>query len=91
MYLLDPVNQLSMRSEFAEGILGVAELCNWTDEDLDDFQTYLLEELAYIDNLMYDVYEETRNRRMAVSVWDEAMENLRQWLSLIFGVRIRYV
>lgn len=91
MYILNPVKQLQQRADFLEGILEVAKLCNWSDKEMEDLQDQLLEELAYIDNLMYDVYEETENRHLAMAVWEASMENLRRWLSLILGVKIKYV
>lgn len=91
MFILNPVQQLGMRVEFLQGILDVAQLCNWTDKELEDLQELLLQELIAIDNLMYDVYEETRDRDLASAVWDSALENLRRWLSLILGIRIKYI
>ncbi len=90
-HLLPPVHQLQMRLEFMQGILEVGLLCNFTKEQLEEIQDILLEELAYIDNLMYEVYEQTGERAIAFSVWDACMENLRRWLTLITGVKIKYI
>lgn len=91
MELLDPVNQLEMRAEFITGIVEVAQLCNWTQSQVEDLRRHLLEELAYIDNLMYDTYDRTSNREVAYVTWEAHMEDLRRWLSLIFGIKIKYV
>ena len=80
-----------MRAEFVEGIIEIANLCNWPKKKIDDLQILLLEELAYIDNLMYDVYETTENQKTALLVWEGHMEDLRRWLSLILGVKIKFV
>lgn len=90
-HLLPPVHQLQMRLEFMQGILEVGLLCNFTKEKLEEIQDILLEELAYIDNLMYEVYEQTSDRTMAFAVWDASMERLRRWLSLITGIKIKYI
>lgn len=90
-HLLPPVHQLQMRLEFMQGILEVGLLCNFTKEQLEEIQGILLEELAYIDNLMYEVYEQTNERAMAFAVWDASMERLRRWLSLITGIKIKYI
>lgn len=91
MYTLNPVSQLLSRAEFMEGIMQVAELCNWPEEQSEDLQSLLLEELTYIDNLMYDVYEATDDPRAAFLVWEAHMEDLRRWLSLILGIKIKFV
>ena len=90
-HLLPPVHQLQMRLEFMQGILEVALLCNFTKEQLEEIQSILLEELAYIDNLMYEVYEQTGERGVAAAVWEASMEQLRRWLSLITGIKIKYI
>lgn len=80
-----------MRLEFMQGILEVGLLCNFTKEKLEELQSILLEELAYIDNLMYEVYEQTGDRAVATAVWEASMENLRRWMSLITGIKIKYI
>lgn len=91
MYTLNPVSQLESRAEFVEGIMQVAELCNWPEEQAEDLRGLLLEELTYIDNLMYDVYEATEDQRTAFLVWEAHMEDLRRWLSLILGIKLKFV
>lgn len=90
-HLLPPVHQLQMRLEFMQGILEVGLLCNFTKEKLEELQSILLEELAYIDNLMYEVYEKTGDRAVAAAVWEASMERLRRWMSLITGIKIKYI
>lgn len=91
MPFLDPVNQLEMRAEFIQGVMSVAHLCNWSEEQAEELRFLLLEELASIDNFMYEVYENTEQRDVAFTVWEAQMENLRRWLSLILGIKIKYV
>jgi hypothetical protein len=80
-----------MRLEFLQGILEIGLLCNFTKEKLEEIQDLLLEELARIDNLMLDIYEKTEDRTLAFAVWTSCMERLRWWLSLITGIKIKYV
>ncbi len=91
MSILSPVQQLAMRAEFISGIMEIAQLCNWPKRQSEELQDLLLEELAYIDNLMYEVYETTEKQAVAFAVWEAHMEDLRRWLSLILGIKIRYV
>ncbi len=90
-HLLDPVHQLEMRLGFMQGILEVGLLCNLNKKQLEEIQEMLLGELAYIDNIMYEIYEETGERDVAFAVWESSMEGLRRWLSLIMGIKIKYV
>ena len=90
-HLLPPVDQLRMRLEFMQGVLEIALVCNYSKSKLEGLQRILLEELSYVDNLMYDVYERTGDKALATSVWNASMENLRRWLSLAIGIKIRYV
>jgi hypothetical protein len=80
-----------MRLEFIQGVLEIGALCNFTQEQLDEIQGLLLEELAHIDNLMYDVYLQTGQRDVAFAVSEACMEKLRRWLSLITGIKVKYV
>lgn len=91
VHILPPVHQLLMRLEFMQSVLEVGLLCNFTKEQLENIQDILLEELSYIDNLMYDVYEQTEDREVAFTVWNASMERLRRWLCLITGVKIKYI
>ena len=80
-----------MRLEFMQGILEIGWLCNFPKEKLEEIQGILWEELTYIDNLMYDVYEQTENVDIAFVVWNAYMETLRRWLTLMTGVKIKYI
>ncbi len=88
---LTAVSILQQRVEFLEGIADVAKDCNWTDEETQELLDHLIEELVDIDNLLYDVYEQTLNKEVAFLVWENRMEDLRHWLSLILGIKIKYV
>ncbi|MBD3260335.1 MAG: hypothetical protein GF334_01435 [Candidatus Altiarchaeales archaeon] len=80
-----------MRAEFIQGIMEVARLCNWPEKQAEELRSLLLEELASIDNFMYEVYESTEQRDVAFAVYEAQMENLRRWLSLMLGIKIKYV
>ncbi len=88
---LTAVSILQQRVDFLEGIAEVARDCNWPDEEIQRLLEYLTGELIDIDNLLYDVYEQTFNKEVAFLVWESRMENLRHWLSLILGIKIKYV
>lgn len=89
--VLSPVSQLEMRAEFVSGIMEVSQLCNWPEHQVEELRILLLEELTYIDNLMYDVFEQTERYDLAYAVWEAHMEDLRRWLSLILGIKIKFV
>lgn len=88
---LSAVSILEQRVDFLEGIGTVAKDCNWSDTQIQGLLDYLVEELITIDNLLYDVYEQTDDQYVAFIVWENRMEDLRHWLSLILGIKIKYV
>ena len=88
---LSAVSILEQRVDFLEGMAGIAKECNWPDGQVQGLMEYLHDELIDIDNLLYDVYEETGDHRVAFLVWENQMEDLRRWLGLILGIRIRYI
>lgn len=91
MVNLDPVSVLEQRLEFLQGLVEIATLCNWTEKEILDLTDYIHNELIRIDNLTFDVYEQSEDEDEAYSVWDSEMEDLRHWLSLVLGIKIRYV
>ena len=88
---LTAVSILQQRVDFLEGIADVAKDCNWTDAENQELLENLTEELVDIDNLLYDLYEKTFHKEVAFLVWESRMEDLRHWLSLILGIKIKYV
>ena len=91
MVIMDPVFILEQRVEFLAGVVATARLCNWTEKELENLHAYLLAEIIRIDNAMFDVYEETQDRDEAAMTWEIQMEDLRHWLSLSLGVKIKFV
>lgn len=91
MLNLDVVSVLEQRLEFLEGIAETAALCNWTPERIQELHDYLLDEVIKIDNLLFDTYEETDDPKLAYLVWEAHMEDLRHWLGLILGIKIKFV
>ena len=63
MINLDPVSVLEQRLEFLESITEVATNCNWAPEKVQELHDYLLEEVIKIDNLMFDTYEDTEEKK----------------------------
>lgn len=88
---LDTVSVLERRLEFLTGVAEVAAMCNWDPGRISELYSHLLDEVIKIDNLMFDVFEETQNPQLAYLVWEGHMEDLRHWLGLILGVRIRFI
>lgn len=91
MFYLDTVSLLEQRIEFLEGIKDTASLCNWPDEQIEEFSIWVLKEVIRIDNLLFDTYEATENRELSAILWNDNMEDLRHWLTLIFGVKIKFI
>lgn len=89
--LLDPVEVLLQRGEFLEGIKEIALLCNWSIEDTEALCELVWDELVAIDNLMYAIYESSQDRTQALYTWERKTEELRRWLSLMLGVKLRYL
>lgn len=91
MIHLDVVSILQQRTDFLEGVANVAKDCNWPDDKIQDLLDYLTKQLVDIDNLLYDTYEETRDKEVAFVLWESQMEGLRYWLSMILGIKIKYI
>jgi len=91
MVNLDTVAVLEQRLEFLESVADVATSCNWPAEKIRELHDYLLDEVIKIDNLMFDTYEETNDPKLAYLVWEGHMEDLRHWLSLVLGIRIKFI
>lgn len=91
MVNLDTVSVLEQRLEFLESITEVATNCNWPPEKIQELHDYLLDEVIKIDNLMFDTYAETEDPELAYLIWEGHMEDLRRWLGLILGIRIKFV
>ncbi len=91
MVNLDAVFVLEQRLEFLEDIAETAALCNWTPSRIQELHDYLLDEVIKIDNLLFDVYEATEDPELACLVWEAHMEDLRYWLGLILGIKIKFV
>lgn len=69
----------------------IVRLCNWPEKDIQDLKDHLWYEVVRIDNILYETYENTQDHRLAYIKWEEQMEDLRRWLSLITGIRIKYI
>jgi len=91
MVNLDTVSVLEQRLEFLDCITEVATNCNWPSEKVQELHDYLLDEVIKIDNLLFDVYEETQDGKLAYLIWEGHMEDLRRWLGLILGIRIKFI
>jgi len=88
---LTAVSILQQRVEFLNGIAEVAKDCNWPDQRVGGLIDYLNEQLIDIDNLLYETMEETENGQLSFMVWESRMEDLRHWLSMVLGIKIKYV
>ncbi len=88
---LTAVTILQQRVEFLDGIAEVAKACNWPDLEVQELLDYLNEQLIDIDNLLYETMEETEDSGFSFMVWESRMEDLRHWLSMVLGIKIKYV
>lgn len=89
--LLSSVAKLHQRKEFIEGVRELARLCNWGEKETQGLVDHVWEELVKADNLSIEVMKKTDNYDLALQVWDENMEVLRYWLTLMLGIKINYV
>ncbi len=93
----DPVAVLEQRIMFLSSIIEVAQLCNWRIKDILTLKNHVHGRLISIDNIRYDLIEfseedgEEHGEERANYVWHALMEQLRKDLSLILGVKIKYV
>ncbi len=88
---LNAVEVLEQRLEFLEGIKDIVIQCNWSSRDVQDLYDCVLEEVIKIDNLMFYVYEETKDPNIACLLWERRVEELRYWLQLIIGVKVKFI
>jgi len=94
----DPVAVLEQRVMFLASIVDVAQLCNWSIKDIQVLKNHVHDYLIDIDNIRYDLIEQGEeaeddvySEEKANYVWHHLMEQLRRDLSLILGVKIKYV
>ena len=87
----DPVTVLEERIAFIEGITNTAAMCNWKEKDIAELSHYINNQLVYIDNILHTTYTETNDYELAEKTWEVHMEDLRHWLSLILGIKIKYI
>jgi hypothetical protein len=88
---VNTISVLERRLEFLEGLMEIATSCNWSSDQISELHDYVLEEIINIDNLMLDTCEATHDPELAQLVWEGHMEDLRHWLSLVLGIRIKFV
>jgi len=93
----NPVAVLEQRITFLASIVEVAQLCNWTSKDIQTLKNHVNDQLIAIDNTRYDLLESSETEddeygeERANFLWHALMEQLRKDLSLILGVKIKYV
>ena len=93
----NPVAVLEQRVTFLASIVEVAQLCNWSSKDIQRLKNHVHEQLVAIDNTRYDLIEageevnDEYNEERANFMWHALMEQLRKDLSLILGVKIKYI
>ena len=94
----NPVAVLEQRVIFLASIVEVAQLCNWSSKDIHMLKNHVHDRLILIDNTRYALIEqgeeeefEGQTEKRANFIWHVLMEQLRKNLSLILGVKIKYV
>lgn len=88
---MGPVQVLKQRKRFLENIINIA-----LDQERDelfvrDFKHRLHKKLIDIDNLVFDIYETTKNKDEALRYWEREIEQLRVWISTELKIDIEYV
>ena len=86
---LNAVEVLEDRLGFLESVQEIAQLCNWSPAQVEELHYYLLDEIIRIDNIMFDIHDETGSIQFAYNVWERHVEELRRWLCLVLGVKLR--
>ncbi len=93
----NPVAVLEQRVTFLASIVEVAQLCNWSLKDIQRLKNHVHDQLIAIDNARYTLIEagededDDYSEERANFMWHALMEQLRKDLSLILGVKIKYV
>ena len=93
----NPVVVLEQRAIFLASIVEVARLCNWSSKDIQRLKNRVHGRLINIDNGRYDLIERAEEEgdeygeEGADALWHAAMEVLRKDLSLVLGVKIKYI
>ncbi len=93
----NPVAVLEQRVLFLASIVEVAQLCNWTENEIQRLKNHVNDQLITIDNTRYDLIEtaddedDEYGEERANYVWHALMEQLRKDLSMILGVKIKYI
>ena len=93
----NPVAVLEQRILFLKSIVEVALLCNWTETEIQRLKNHVNDQLIAIDNTRYDLIDvaedegDENGEERANYVWHALMEQLRKDLSLILGVKIKYI
>ena len=93
----NPVAVLEQRVIFLASIVEVAHLCNWSITDIQRLKNHVHERLIDIDNIRYDLLEQGEDSEDEYSeeranyLWHVLMEQLRKDLSLVLGVKIKYI
>lgn len=86
-----PIYTLQQRHEFLEGVRELTRLCDWTEEEASVLLEQVWQELVGIDNTTFDTLIKTGNQEAAHLVWEKGMEETRYWLSLILGIKIKFI
>ena len=93
----NPVAVLEQRVTFLASIIEVAQLCNWRLKDIQRLKNHVHDQLIAIDNTRYTLIEagevegDEYSEERANFMWHALMEQLRKDLSLILGVKIKYI
>lgn len=85
----DPAAILRQRKEVLEEVKKIARLCGWPD--LQGLEEQVWQDLVDIDNATLSHLQETGDEQEAADIWNEGMESMRHWLSLVLGIRITFV
>ena len=89
--MLDAVETLQHRLEFIDTACELARLCDWKEKEVAELAEQLWDELVQVDTAALRKMDEGTDEAEAYQVWEEGMENIRYWLALVLGIKIRFV
>jgi len=87
----DPALTLIQREAFLQDTLEIARLCHWNEKQLKGLKSYIWQKLVEVDNKIIDVLEQSNDEIEALNIWTEGMEEIRYSVSLMLGIKIRYL
>lgn len=87
----DPALTLIQREAFLQDTLELARLCNWSEDQIKGLRKYIWQKMVETDNKIIHSLEQHNDQMEALSIWTDGMEQIRYSVSLMLGIKIRYL